>query len=295
MIRKIFLFFAILLLAPGLVFAQDEEMATADSEGESVAVIVAVEFYSAGWAWRPDAYKDANKVAWVLSNNGFEVLKLYGKSATEEKIKDGLAWATKKSGPEGHVLVYFSGHGVHPKSDPEGDYIVPYGAERDNDSQLMKIDTVRSEVLDYVKAENALFIFDTGSTLDQPNKNLGTIQELATVLKEGMTGAADEDHDGKVEFSELAEHIGPKVQNVKIEARPEDEIYITEDMVTVISSKIPKKKRRNSDAREHQRIDQFDSAFEQKMEEMMRKVEEIDKKMQEMDRMMENRRLPLPR
>ena len=111
------------------------------------------------------------------------------------------------------------------------------------------------------------------------------------VLSVGATG------DGKVEFVELADHIGPKVKNVKIEARPAEEIYITEDMVTVISTKIPKKRRKAKRSREHFRPDQFDRLLEKRMEDKMRRLDDLQQKMEDVDKLMQDpmRRIPLPR
>ena len=294
--RTLALTFLLLALIAVPVFGQDAQT-NKDSAGYSMAVIVAVEFYSSGWAWRPDAYKDANNIAWILSNHSFEVHRLYGSNATAKNILKALDKASEKAGDEGSVLVYFTGHGLHPESDPSGDYVVPYGARVGEDADLIKVSTLKNRVLDTIRPENALFIFDTGSTLDQPNQEFGTILELATSLKEALSGHADKNNNGRVEFSELAKQIGPKVKDVKIHARPADEVFLSEDEVVVISTKINKKKKRKKRERDRFRPDQFDRLLEMRMEEKMRKMDELDQKMQEMDKLMEDpmRRLPFPR
>lgn len=292
--KKIALILIALLLLTTAAYAQDNQE---EETGLSVAVICAVEFYSNGWAWRPDAINDANKIAWILSNHDFKVIRLYGHSATEKGIFDALEKAESMAGQDGSVMFYFSGHGIHPKADPKGDYIVPYGAAAQGEVGLINIERIKSEVVDYVRAENSLFIFDTGSTLSQPNMQHGTILELATALKKGLSGSADYNNNGRVEFYELAKSIGPKVKNVKIHARNADEIILSEDEVIVKSTRLPKKKRHRKTQRERMRNDQFDRLFEQRLEDKMRKIEEMDQKMQDIDNLMDDpsSRLPFPR
>ena len=265
--------------------------------GSSIAVLVAVEFYSSGWAWRPDAIKDTNKIAWILSNHGYEINRVFGQSATSKNIMEAVDKATSRIGEDGNIIFYFSGHGMNPESDPAGDYVVPYGARTGEDGDLISVETIRKEILDYIRTENALFIFDTGSTLGSPNQEFGTILELSTALKQALSGKADRNNNGRVEFSELATHVGPKVKNVRIHARSADEIIINEEAITVISTKIPKKKRKRRRDRERFRPDQFDRLFEQRLEEKMQKLDNLDQKMEEIDQMMDDpsRRMPLPR
>ncbi len=288
--KLLILLLAICFLAPAAI-AKEKAVV----QEYPIAIVVAIEFYSSGWAWRPDAIKDANQVAWILETSGFKVKRLYGTQADKKSIFDSLEWATREAGDKGQVLVYFSGHGMRIESDPEGAYVAPYGASPGVDADLIKVDELKKEVTDYVYPENTLFIIDTGSTYEQPDKQLGTIQELATTLKKGLsTGSADGNNNGRVEFNELANQIGPKVKEVKIHARPADEVYITEDEVVVITNK-PRKKRRARKSAEPYRMDQFDQLLEKRMEEKIMKMDKIEQKMEEIDQLMSDpRRLPLP-
>jgi caspase domain-containing protein len=299
-IMKFFLWLlaAALLLAPAAAIAQEPDASTLMStsiveSGDKIAVVIAIEFYSTGWAWRPEAIKDANNVAWTLSTSGFDVNRVFGKQATKKGIVESIEDAAGKAGNEGSVLIYFSLHGIKSETDPDGKYMVPHGAIVGVDADLLKVEEIRQAAYEYVPQENVLLVVDTGSTYEAKDKEFGTIAEFATVLKQGLAGAADKDNNGKVAFVELADHIGPKVKDVKIEARPAEEIMISEQEITVISTKLPKKKRRGKNKQIRMRADQFDQVLERKMEEQMRKIEELDQKMQEIEQIM-NKRGPMP-
>jgi hypothetical protein len=162
--------------------------------------------------------------------------------------------------------------------------------------QFLAVSKIKGDVTDTIAAENALFIFDTGSTLTETNKDFGTIQELATALSEALTGSADTNNNGRVEFVELARQVEPKVKNVKIHARPVEEIFISETEVVVKSTKIPKRKRRKQEY-DRFRPDPFDKRLDMRLDEKMRKLEQMDQKLEDIDQMMRDpgKRLPRPR
>jgi hypothetical protein len=293
-VKKQILLLIVLILIAQTAFAQGGASGiTVETSSQPQAIIIAIEFYSAGWAWRPDAIKDANKIAWVLTNHGFNVQRLYSSQATSKNILKAIDRATSLAGGDGQVLFYFTGHGLRPDTDPQNDYVVPYGANREMPEQFLAVSKIKGDVTDTIAAENALFIFDTGSTLTETNKDFGTIQELATALSEALTGSADTNNNGRVEFVELARQVEPKVKKVKIHARPVEEIFISETEVVVKSTKIRKKKRRKQEY-DRFRPDPFDKMLEMRIDEKMLKLEQ---KLEDIDQMMQDpgKRLPRPR
>jgi tetratricopeptide (TPR) repeat protein len=102
--------------------------ATMDQEVQSRAGINALNYAEA----------DAEEMAKQLSADGYDVVKLVGSGATRAAIINALRTQSRNAGPEGLLLVHYSGHGALDPDDRELAYLLP----ADADPQEMSISAI---------------------------------------------------------------------------------------------------------------------------------------------------------
>jgi hypothetical protein len=93
--------------------------ATMDQEVQSRAAINALNYAEA----------DAEEMAEQLSADGYDVVKLVGTAATRAAIINALRTQSRNAGPEGLLLVHYSGHGALDPDDRELAYLLPADAD----------------------------------------------------------------------------------------------------------------------------------------------------------------------
>jgi hypothetical protein len=122
------LFWTIAILCMTLETARAED----SYYNKSFAIVVGISKYaSIRWKDLPYARSDAEKVAEVLKQKGFEVLSLYDRDATRHAIlarmENNIA---QRLQPNDRVLFYFSGHGYSKQNGAILDtYLIPYDKE----------------------------------------------------------------------------------------------------------------------------------------------------------------------
>jgi len=129
---------------------------------KSYAVVVGVGHYpSTRWSNLSYARKDAEGMAAILREQGFDVTTLYDQQATRQAIvsifEDYLAPRLKKND---RVLVFFSGHGdTQTLGGRDYGYLVPYNAG-DSYGSLISMETLRNLSQKMGAAKHHLFIID---------------------------------------------------------------------------------------------------------------------------------------
>lgn len=93
--------------------------ATMDQEVQSRAGINALNYAEA----------DAEEMAEQLNADGYDVVKLVGPAATRVAIINALRTQSRNAGPEGLLLVHYSGHGALDPDDHELAYLLPADAD----------------------------------------------------------------------------------------------------------------------------------------------------------------------
>jgi formylglycine-generating enzyme required for sulfatase activity len=145
---------------------------------KSYAIVVGISKYaSVRWKDLPYARSDAENVAEVLQQKGFEVLTLYDRDATRHAILARLEKnIAPRLEPEDRVFFYFSGHGYTKNNGEIPDtYLIPYDKENIemNASQIyisMSDLERQSKLMSIVKHQ--FFLIDAPiNVIDQTNNN----------------------------------------------------------------------------------------------------------------------------
>ncbi len=133
-----------------------------NSIGKSYAVVIGIGHYpSSQWPDLTFARKDAEGMATILRNQGFEVTTLYDEQATARQIlmtlEDRLAPLLR---PNDRILFFFSGHGhTQTLSGRDFGYLVPYdGGE--NFASLVSMELLHSLSNKMDAAKHQVFIID---------------------------------------------------------------------------------------------------------------------------------------
>jgi formylglycine-generating enzyme required for sulfatase activity len=145
---------------------------------KSYALVVGISKYaSVRWNNLPYARSDAENVAGILKQKGFEVLTLYDREATRHAILARLEKnIAPRLEPEDRVFFYFSGHGYYQNDGEHPDtYLIPYDKENIdmNASQIYisMSDLARQSKLMSI-AKHQFFLIDAPiKVIDQTNGN----------------------------------------------------------------------------------------------------------------------------
>jgi len=145
---------------------------------KSYALVVGISKYaSVRWKNLPYARSDAENVAKLLKDKGFEVLSLYDRDATRHAILARLERnISPRLQPEDRVLFYFSGHGYSKKiGDGFETYLIPYDKENINMNAsqiyISMSDLERQSKIMSI-AKHQLFLIDAPiKVIDQANGN----------------------------------------------------------------------------------------------------------------------------
>lgn len=123
--------------------------ATMDQEVQSRAGINALNYAEA----------DAEEMAKMLEADGYDVVKLVGADASRNNIIDALRDQSRKAGPEGLMVVHYSGHGAMDPDDHELAYLLPADADPEEmASDAIPLDSVARYYLG--RTQSALVILD---------------------------------------------------------------------------------------------------------------------------------------
>ncbi|WP_441286184.1 nSTAND1 domain-containing NTPase [Sorangium sp. KYC3313] len=141
---------------------------------QSIAVVIGIKSYSAApgvpAAHRltdlETAVRDAEAVAEALeADHGYEVRLLLEDEATKKGILRAVLRARRELGEPARFLLYFAGHGVAlNQKDGRRGYLAPYGARRDDDGTLLKMETLEKAIAGkgncLIRARHVLIILD---------------------------------------------------------------------------------------------------------------------------------------
>jgi tetratricopeptide (TPR) repeat protein len=107
------------------------------------AVVIGINYDSLPPGVHPDATKsaginrlhyaeaDARAVAALLTDAGYDVKLLTGAAATQRAIVNTIVQQRRAAGPEGFLLIHFSGHGDVDPDDPQTAYLLPADTDPD--------------------------------------------------------------------------------------------------------------------------------------------------------------------
>jgi tetratricopeptide (TPR) repeat protein len=123
--------------------------ATMDQEAQSHAGINALNYAEA----------DADEMAKLLEADGYDVVKLVDLDATRTGIISALREQNRKAGPEGLLLVHYSGHGALDPNNRELAYLLPVNADPGNmDATAILLESIARDHLGHT--QSALVILD---------------------------------------------------------------------------------------------------------------------------------------
>jgi hypothetical protein len=219
----------------------------------SYAVVIGINIYqNPHWHALPNAAGDAQAMASLLNNEGFQVFELYNLNATKQAILQVMQnTLAPRLGPRDRVLVFFAGHGyTETLGGDEKGYIIPADAT-DASATFISVDNLREQSANMKNARHQLFLMDScfgglfavtrGVQVSRSAPNY--IQELAsrpgreiltagghnqevldgspgghspfvTALLSGLRdGLADQDGDGYITFSELSNFVTSAASN----------------------------------------------------------------------------------
>lgn len=156
----------LLALAALLLLALPSPAAADVGYAREVAVVISISDYPAGWDDLPNAGRDGQRFAELMSGRGVRVFDLTDKEATRERILATLDEAGRAAagGAEepGLLIVYFAGHGETrgPDRNPQG-YLVPYDGKPGNASQWLSMGHLRQKVAELDAVHHQLWILAT--------------------------------------------------------------------------------------------------------------------------------------
>lgn len=213
----------------------------------SVAVIVAVSNYppASEYPTLPAAETQAKQLELLLAQQGFETRHLYGPNATKANI-ERLLLEDLNLGPKDRLLVYFGGHGasIDGANGSSIGYVVPYDGKRARlATTAIALSNLMGDYSKVIKAKHIFFVLDScqsglaltrGSIPEDLKKKAyqdivfyssspgrmllaaGTKGEAALDVSggiftraflNGIRGDADADHNGVIDFYELAFYV----------------------------------------------------------------------------------------
>src|SRR5258706_4592529 len=135
----------------------------AQTLSKSYAVVVGIDQYaSTKWPRLNYAVSDARAIASYLSSQGYEVIPLYGPSATKQAIleamQNNLAPRLKRAD---RVLIFFAGHGhTETLAGQEKGYIVPFDGTAASAS-FISMAELREQSSNMGAAAHQVFLMDS--------------------------------------------------------------------------------------------------------------------------------------
>ncbi|MDH4182826.1 MAG: caspase family protein [Nitrospinota bacterium] len=213
---------------------------------KSWAVVIGVNNYK-NWPRLESAVNDANTIEAELTKHGFTVIKLLDGQATRGGIAKTLGYTLQQeAGPNDRIVVFYAGHG-HTEEGVDGGhlgYIVPVDADLKDLSTYISMDELRLWSR-RIQAKHLMYVMDScysGLGLSRsgamaPNvRNYvrkitsRTARQMITagqqgeqvaevgghglftrLFVQGLRGSADQDDNGVITATELAEYLKPKV------------------------------------------------------------------------------------
>jgi uncharacterized caspase-like protein len=145
---------------------------------KSLALVVGINEYQ-GRDFPPlaNAVRDAELLAGVLRQQGFEVTLLTDRQANRSAIVNALVDLRRRAGRQDRVLVYFGGHGHTERSpsDPKTEmgYIIPHGATGPGD--YIDIEELRTQARRLTEPRHILFVLNScfgGAIGEKPTRGL---------------------------------------------------------------------------------------------------------------------------
>jgi len=218
---------------------------------KSVALVIGINNYSAGWPSLSAACNDADRVAGALRAQGFDVYELKDRQATKGEIMRHLYNVVPPLLSENdRFLLYFAGHG-QTQDAPSGQlgYIVPFDGKREGGTDqwytYISMQELRDVLLHQYKAKHILIIADSCFSGLLTTKSIGGSSDIshalqykgrmvltaggkgeqavdglfAPVLVDALNGQCDINGDGAVTFSELSLYVQQNVAS-KSDQRP---------------------------------------------------------------------------
>jgi uncharacterized caspase-like protein len=246
------------LILAGLIFFAISCFVTAaevDAKyySNSYALVIGIDKYPVrNWPDLTYAKDDAEAVAHVLRNQGFQVIELYDRQATKlaiiAKMQNHLS---RLIGRNDRVLVFFAGHGYTENlAGKDWGYIVPYHTENQSSAGYISMEELQTLSRKMGKAKHQLFIMVScyggllgtrGSGVDPNIPNYltevtrrkarliitagGKDQEVVDGGPNGLSvftghlveaiedGLADVNGDGHITYSELVGYLVPIASN----------------------------------------------------------------------------------
>jgi uncharacterized caspase-like protein len=221
----------------------------------SVALVIGVNSYQYGWPPLTEAAHDAQKIAQVLSDKGFDVTLLLNEAATKNAVLKLLQTELpSKLSKKTHFLFYFAGHGQTYKT-PSGvkqGFIVPVDGKLESDGDALHTYVSMSELKEvftsYLPSKHNSIIFDScfsglmltrGLKMRAPSlrkkkldygvnilsagsQNEKAMDGLFTpTLINGLKGSADKNRDGIITFAELSSFTQQQVQSSNPDQTPQ--------------------------------------------------------------------------
>ncbi len=152
-----------LFLAALVLWVGGESSAKNNTEFKSWAVVIGINDYERVTPRLHYAANDAEKVAALLKQKGYEVVTLFNRQATRTNIlKEMGTKLLKKVGPQDRVLIYFSGHGRDWQvgGGTRRGFLLPIETDpEDLDSTAISMFKVR-ELANALPAKHVLFLID---------------------------------------------------------------------------------------------------------------------------------------
>ena len=245
------------LMAPNLAAKSNRRLLkhAAKMYDRSVALVIGVNGYDRGWPPLAEAANDAQKMATVLSDQGFDVTLLLNEAATKYAILKQLQTVLpSKLSKKTHFLFYFAGHGqtyTTPSGVKQG-FIVPVDGKLESDRDALHTYVSMSELKEvftsYLPSKHNSIIFDScfsglmlsrGLKMRAPNFKKRSLEYGVNILSagsqnekaadglftptliSGLKGSADLNEDGLVTFSELSKFTHKKVRRTNPRQTPQ--------------------------------------------------------------------------
>ncbi len=221
---------------------QRVEVAAAQT-GKAWAVVIGINEYEDPALRLASAKTDAQSMASLLRQQGFQVTELYDRQATGSEIMAQLgSTLAGRVGEHDRVLIYFAGQGgTEPLEDAkEMGYLFPVGAELDHlDSTAIPLSAIR-DVVGALPAKKVLFLVEAKGLVGIESQKMLT--QLARSTGIHIAAAASKDPSA-AEVEELGHGVFTQTLldglSGKADGNPKDGTITVLELLTYVSSQMP--------------------------------------------------------
>lgn len=220
---------------------------------DSYALVIGISDYSGGWPPLAEAASDAERVADILHKQGFMVSLITNQDATKDAILRELqVELPKKLKPNDRFILYFAGHGqtISTATGIKQGFLVPHDGKIkeniDEPQTYISMSQIRDVTSMYLNSTHNLLVLDScfsglmmsrGLKLKSPSTSsmtpgttvltAGSHNQKSSdgvftpIFIEAVGGAADQDNNGELSFSELSSYVKKKMKHLAPKQSPQ--------------------------------------------------------------------------